>query len=415
MSRSNKSERRYTSARERADKQSTGYSAPYLKLPDKVTLFKAKAGVMLLDIIPYIVGKGNPWAEPGNLHYERTYYSHRGIGANEDSYLCARMSSKGRCPVCEHRLSLLKSADGDEDKEAAAKDLSPKQRQLFNVINLKEPDKGVQLWDISYHLFGRLLDLRIRDSDEDDGWEKFFFLEDGFTLKVGFTEKSFAGNSFVEAETIDFKPRKEQYDDEILEETHCLDKLLVQEPYDDLKKVLLQTAEDEEDEEEDEEEDTTETLPKKKRKAAEPEDEEEEEDEDDWEEDEEPTPKKKKPVDDDEEDEAPKKKKKPIEDDEDEDEEEEDTDDEDEDESRPKKKNRFASQKDDKGWDADEDDEEDEEEEAAPKKKKPAAVDDEEDEELTPKKKKPAKDEDEEEEDDEDDWDEEPAPKKKKK
>ena len=405
MSRSNKSERRYTSARERADKQSTGYSAPYLKLPDKVTLFKAKAGVILLDIIPYIVGKGNPWAEPGNLHYERTYYSHRGIGANEDSYLCARMSSKGRCPVCEHRLSLLKSADGDEDKEAAAKDLSPKQRQLFNVINLKEPDKGVQLWDISYHLFGRLLDLRIRDSDEDDGWEKFFFLEDGFTLKVGFTEKSFAGNSFVEAETIDFKPRKEQYDDEILEETHCLDKLLVQEPYDDLKKVLLQTAEDEEDEEEDEEEDTTETLPKKKRKAAESED----EDEDD--------------VDDEDKDHVVKKKKKPADDDEDEEEdtdddedEEEDTDDEeeDEDEARPKKKNRFASQKDDKGWDADEDEEEDEEEEApAPKKKK--RVDDDEEDEAPKKKKKPVKDDEDEEDDDEDDWDEEPAPKKKKK
>jgi len=403
----------------------------------------------LLDIIPYIVGKGNPWAEPGNLHYERTYYSHRGIGANEDSYLCARMSSKGRCPVCEHRLSLLKSADGDEDKEAAAKDLSPKQRQLFNVINLKEPDKGVQLWDISYHLFGRLLDLRIRDSDEDDGWEKFFFLEDGFTLKVGFTEKSFAGNSFVEAETIDFKPRKEQYDDEILEETHCLDKLLVQEPYDDLKKVLLQTAEDEEDEEEDEEEDTTETLPKKKRKAAESEDEDEDDvddedkdhvvkkkkkpaDDDAWEEDEEPAPKKKKPADDDEDeddvddedkDHVVKKKKKPADDDEDEEEdtdddedEEEDTDDEeeDEDEARPKKKNRFASQKDDKGWDADEDEEEDEEEEApAPKKKK--RVDDDEEDEAPKKKKKPVKDDEDEEDDDEDDWDEEPAPKKKKK
>jgi hypothetical protein len=382
-----------------------------LRLPDKVTLFKPKAGVMLLDIIPYIVGKGNPWAEPGNLHYERTYYSHRGIGANQDSYLCARMSSKQRCPVCEHRLALLKSADGDEEKEAAAKDLSPKQRQLFNVINLKEPDKGVQLWDISYHLFGRLLDLRIRDSDEDDGWEKFFFLEDGFTLKVGFGEKSFAGNSFVEAETIDFKPRKEQYDDEILEDTHCLDKLLVQEPYDDLKKVLLQTADEDEDEDED-------TLPKKKRRVGstaeedyEEDDEDEDEealpkkkkkpvadDEDDWEEDEEPAPKKKKPVDDDDEDE------------------------EDEDEARPKKKNRFASQKGDKGWDTDEDDEGDEEEETPAPKKKKAPVDDDDDDddeeedttETLPKKKKKPVEEDEDE-DEDDDWDEEPAPKKKKK
>src|SRR2546430_15238147 len=104
--RSKSEKRRYTSARERAEKQSVGFVGNYLNLPDGAQLFKPKSGTMLLDILPYEAGKGNPWAEPGNLHWERTYYSHRGIGANSDSFLCPRMTKKGKCPICEHSLHL---------------------------------------------------------------------------------------------------------------------------------------------------------------------------------------------------------------------------------------------------------------------------------------------------------------------
>ena len=80
---------------------------------------------MLIDILPYEAGEGNPWAEPGNLHWERTYYVHKGIGANGDTIVCPRMTAKEeRCPICEARLKLMK--EGDEDNEELIKDLSPK-------------------------------------------------------------------------------------------------------------------------------------------------------------------------------------------------------------------------------------------------------------------------------------------------
>lgn len=329
-----KEKRRYTSARERAEKQSTGFLTQAFKIPDGVQVFQPKPGRYLLDIIPFIAGAGNPWADEGCIHWERTYYTHRGIGANGDTYTCPRVTAKERCPVCEHRMKLMK--EGDEDNEELIKDLSPKQRQLFQLINLKEPDKGIQLWDISYHLFGKVLDARLRNSEEDEEWDKFFHLEDGMTLKVAFAEKTFGGFAYVEVETIDFRPRNKSYDDDILEEGRCLDDLIIVPEYEDLKKVFLEAKSDKDKDEEEE-------RPKKRRQ---------EEDED------EPPPKKKKPVSEDDDwddfdketDEKPKSKKPPVDEDE-------------EDEEPPPKKKRPAP-------------EEDEDDEPPPKKKKTPAEDD---------------------------------------
>ena len=383
--RSKSKDRKYTSARERAEKQKDGFTAPYLKLPDGVTLFKPKAGTFLLDILPYTTGEGNPWADEGSLHWERTFYVHRGIGANNDTFLCPRMTAKKRCPVCEHRIHLMKQASGDEEDEKYIKDLSPKQRQLFNLVNRKDPDAKKQLWDHSYHTFGRMLDARLRNADEDDEWEKFFFLEDGLTIKVSFVEKSMGGYTFVDAESIDFKARKEPYDDSVLEEVQCLDDLLVLPDYDELKAALLQT-EDEEDEDEEDEKPPSKRVSKSvrsERDEDEPEDEEEEEEdekpragkhkskpsgdadveEEDDDEDDEPPKKKTKPKDEDDEDwdeddEPKKKKSKPVEEDEEEEEDDE--------EPAPKKKKAKPADEEEEDW---EDLDEEEEEEPAPKKK----------------------------------------------
>ena len=201
-------------------------------------MFRPKAGVMYIDILPYVVGKGNPYADPGSLHWERTYYAHRSIGGNQDTIVCPRMTLRQPCPICEYRAELMRN--GGEENEQLIRDLAPKQRQLFNIIDLRDPDRGVQIWDVSYHLFGRLLDARIRNSDEEEGWDRFFHLEDGFTLRVGFTEKTFGSFSYLEAESIDFKPRKQPYGDEILEKVVCLDDVFVHLSYDQIKDIFYQ-------------------------------------------------------------------------------------------------------------------------------------------------------------------------------
>ena len=247
---------------------------------------------------------------------------------------------------------------------------------MFNVINRKDPDKGVQIWDMSYFLFGKVLDARLRNSEDDDGWDKFFFLEGGLMLKVGFEEETFGGHAFCKTETIDFKSR-EDYDEDILKEVHCLDEIVEVLEYDKLKKMFLEAREEKDDDEDDEEkprgkkresDDDEDEKPSKHRKEDADDDEDEpkakkkpapDDDEDDWGDFEDKKSKKK---DDDEDepddDEEPPKKKKRKDDDEDEP-------DEDEDEA-PKKKSRFAKQKGDRGWD----DIEDEEDEPKSKKKR---------------------------------------------
>jgi hypothetical protein len=400
MARASK-QKKYTNARQRAETAAMGMGSTAIRVPEGVRLFKPKAGTTLIDIIPYTAGSGNPFAEEGVFHWERTYYAHRGIGANSDTYVCPRLTSKKPCPICEYRQTLMKA--GGADNEALVKDIAPKQRQLFNLINLKDPERGVQLWDISYHLFGKFLDARLRSSDEDEGWDTFFYSEGGMTLRVSFADRTFGAHAYVEAESIDFKPRKADYDDDISEQAAVLDDLLIELGYDDLKKIFLQAPEpkaakkgakvdDDDDDDEEDEKPSRSAAKKPSRKPAPVEDDEEEDEED---EDETPAPKKretrpakekpaarfprdKDPDDDedlddeeDEEDEAPAPKKKakkpaPPEDD------DEDLDDEDEEETpAPKKsvKKAAPAEEEDDDWD-DFDEDEDEDEDPAPKKKK---------------------------------------------
>ena len=430
-----KVERRYTSARKRAEQQKTGFESTYLKIPEGMQMFKPKAGTMLLDIIPFVAGKGNPWAEEGSIHWERTIWTHRGIGANSDTYICPRMTSKKRCPICEARAKLMKTAEDEED-EQMVKDLAPKQRQLFLLKNLKEPDKGIQLWDISYHLFGKVLDARLRNSDEDDNWDKFFFLEDGYTLRVGFAEESFGGHAFFKAETIDFKPRKTPYEEDILDEVPSLDGMVSELEYDKLKKILLQVEADKEEEDDDEEEDepkgksSAKSSKSSRRSSDDEEDDEDDEDEDDEEDDDEEAKSSTKSPsrsrhssdvddeeedDDEEDDEEPKGKsksgkssrdsseKKQSKDDDDDDEDWDDFDDEDEEEKKSSKKS--SSKTSSKSKDDDEEEDDDEEDDETPKKKGR----------FSDKGKMKAEEEEEDDDDWEDDDDEEETPKKKKK
>jgi len=236
-------ERPKLSAKKWAATADSGFTPTVVKLPDGTQFFSPKkAGTYRLEIIPYEVpanpkGGQNPNAQAGELHYERTYFSHRGIGADEKSYVCPAKTTGKPCPICEHRKELMRDKDADED---LIKSLSPKQRQLWNIYDHGDVEKGVQVWDVSFHLFGKQLKATINNADEDDGWEYFADPADGLTLRVGMEEKSFAGNSFLEAASIGFKARREPLSDEILDAAQPLDDLLILVEYSKLKSIFLQ-------------------------------------------------------------------------------------------------------------------------------------------------------------------------------
>lgn len=243
-------ERGKVSARKTAEDHKSGFQSKSIKIPDGVRLFIVKAeGVRRLEIIPYVVPEGakNPNAEPGEMHFESTFWVHRDIGPDGDAYPCLKKTFGEACPICDFRAELLRDPDADENQ---VKNLAPKERQLWNVYDLDDPARGVQLWDVSFHLFGKQLYARVNNSDEEDNYEFFADPDEGMTLKVGFKEESFGGNTFYTAQTIDFKPRKEPLSDEILDKASVLDSLINHYDYDELKAVFLNTSTNKSDDDE---------------------------------------------------------------------------------------------------------------------------------------------------------------------
>lgn len=259
------------SARHRAEGHKVGFEQTVLDIHEETSMFRLKSTKPVrIDIIPYEVGAGNPWADEGTLHYERTFFVHRGIGADRNSYVCPRKTADKKCFICDYRAKLMKDPEADED---LVLDLAPKERQLFNIVDISDRDKGVQIWDMSFHLFGKALDAEIRNADEEDEYANFAEIDGGSTLKLGISESSFAGFTFFSVESIGFKSRKKEYDDSILEEVTNLDDALKILSYDELKSVFLQTEEEEDGEK-------PKSRKKSKKSQAKEEDKEEDKDED---------------------------------------------------------------------------------------------------------------------------------------
>ena len=312
-----------SSARSRAEKAQKGdFQNTKLELPDNTEMFTLSDGKpKKIDVLIYLTGSGNPYADKGVPHYERTFWVHRGIGAASKAYVCPQMESGGswvypgfatggekKCPICEAIMRMNKDPEADEDQVKALK-LS--QRQLFNVIDLKNKDKGVQIWDMSYWWFGKLLDARIKDEEEGDDYSKFADYTDGKTLRLTLEEHKYKkGEPSYEVTAIDFKDREDYDEDKTLKKVVCLDDLIKVVDYDELKEIFLQTADATDDEDE---------KPKAKKATKKSKKKVEEDDDDDDNEKEEPKSKKT----------SKKTTKKKVEDDDDDDDEDDDDEDDD--------------------------------------------------------------------------------------
>lgn len=449
---------RYSSTKERLDKHDAGFMPKTFKLPKGVQFFKfRKAGLYKLDIIPFVAGENNPYAEPGDIHWERTYWGHK---LGRDMHLCPRKSkNKNKCAGCDEEAKM--GQDPDHDKELR-KSMMPKERQLFYIRDHAELDKGIQIHEAShYNGLGEAIDAKLKlDKDDEMGYKNFFHLDGGFVLKVSVEEESSPMGKFFKPTAIEMLPRKKALEESLLDDLESLDDLLIELDYKEMKELISLGGESDEDEDDEEDKEDEDTPPKKKRKSKDEDDEDDDSDEEDSDDEE----------DEDDDDDVPTKKgsgksggskKKPEPDDED-DEEDEDEDDSEVLEAEYEKGDKVsfeyrdethvgviikvdelnelyhvkckdrdkpynigfgddslekAKAKKPKDEDEDDDEEEEEEDEAPPKKKKSSKKskdeDDEEEEEDDEDDDIPFEDE----EDDEDDEDEDeaPPPKKKKK
>jgi hypothetical protein len=277
-----KKKKRSINIKDWASKNKGGFESSTLNIPTGINQFQLKAGkAQRIDIIPYIAGKGNPNCDEGELAIERTYWIHKNIGPDQKWVSCLAKNENKKCPVCEFRVKLQSDSESSEE---AIKALAPQKRQLWNVIDVNNRDKGIQIWDVAQWSFGRLLATLINESDEEDEYDDIYEIDKGSSIRLLTEDK---GEFGTQVQSIQVKSRTEQYEDNIIDEATCLDDIIKLEEYDDIKKLLLQIDEDEE------EESKSKKSTKKKVKEDDDNDDDDNDDDDDDDDDDEKKPKEK--------------------------------------------------------------------------------------------------------------------------
>ncbi len=200
-------------------------------------IWKCIGGDHMVDIIPYKAGRFDPDKnlKPGDYTYVLIAWVHYGIGVNQDAFICPAKNYNKPCPICEDREKLRKEENFDED---LIKSLTPKKRSIYNIVvydNEKEQAKGVQIWDVAHWFMERLITPLAKApsrgsktvpfipfTDPDEG-KSISFERQG----TGADNTSFIGHKFVDREYI--------IEEVILAQAKCLDELIIQTPYDELR------------------------------------------------------------------------------------------------------------------------------------------------------------------------------------
>ena len=228
------------------------------KVEGNVTFYKLKKGKQSLDVIPFeVTSKHHPQGfKKDDIDYKLDIFVHNNVGANNEKVVCLQHTFGKPCPICEDRQQLMDAGAEWDDEEVKA--LKSKRRCYYNVIDLDEQDKGIQLLDISFYWFEK----EVYEEAESAGPEFSCFadLEEGYTIEFRGAEEKFKGKPLIKPKSYGFVER-DAYDEEILDKVFPLDAMLKVPTYEEVQSMYLgMEAESEEEEEEKEE-------PARKRKA----------------------------------------------------------------------------------------------------------------------------------------------------
>ena len=253
----------YGDAAEAAAKAATAFGGKSVALPDGTSFMPMKdEKEYRFRFAPFVVGQGNPEQPPGTVWYTRKYFAHARIGMGDDgkggdTYCCNRRVFGTPCPVCEYSAKLRSTPNADP---AVIDALKVKERQLFLVRDGDDKGKGWRILDLSYHALGKQLEAKLkasrnvnRDDDEVEQYpfKHFFYLQGGAVVRI-LMEDPKLKFKFLQAKNIEITPTKEALPDDFLDTAPCLDDLLIETPYDVLKKVLFEGHADSQDDDDDE-------------------------------------------------------------------------------------------------------------------------------------------------------------------
>jgi hypothetical protein len=274
-----KRKRETVSAQEQLDTAPVSNKSRYLKkLPTGLTLFTPKKGQSYkLVFLPWKGGK-NRDTGVGKWVTNRYVCIHKQIGPREESFLCSA-SRRKPCAVCEEYAKLRNTGSGDEFYKKVLAPLKAKDRELMlvwdvtgNSGDIDYESRKLHVWDESTFLFGDAFRGLFRKKKD---WMLYADLDNGCVVEIEAREKKMGTSTCTDfTQGILIEKREEalpQWIEDAVEK-YCLDDLVQETPYGELKKLLSQTGDKEEEEEQDtenepedmEEQEEEETPPAKK-------------------------------------------------------------------------------------------------------------------------------------------------------
>ena len=233
-------EERLAKMRDRQNKEQKFSIKLAYNIPSNVPRFELHEGENRIDIIPYrITNIKNPAVtinglEVGEIDYFQKLEIHKGIGINNSQYMCMKHMFGEPCAICEAQATLYEQGDRD-----GAKKLYPQERAVYNVIDLDSPEKGVQVWEVSY--FWTETEFRKIAAAKSKRGPTILFgdFEVGKTISFIGNKEKFNGRDFIKPGNFQFEDR-EPYDESICDKAYPLDQWYAIPSYDEVQADYLQ-------------------------------------------------------------------------------------------------------------------------------------------------------------------------------
>jgi len=203
------------------------------------TFYNVIEGYNFLDVLPFIIkSKYHPQEfKPGQIDYVIEVYVHSGIGLLNNHYICLEKTFGRPCFVCQERQRLIKE-EKKNWKEPEVSALNCSRKVLHNVLDLKNLDKGIQLFYASYAYFEKELLDAVNDYKIKKNLTMaplFADLLEGKSISFKASAEKWGEIPYFKYKNFTLEDRTQAFDPSILEMTIPLDSILYIPTYDEVK------------------------------------------------------------------------------------------------------------------------------------------------------------------------------------
>ncbi len=243
------------------------------EFPEGIKRWKCTEDEHIIDIIPYIAGKNDPYSKKGSPIWFLDVFIHRNIGPDKDTFICLNKTYGEKCAACELREELMTDEDADEE---TIKGLNFSRRSVINVWchdSKKQENLGIQIWEVSHKIFTEILQEQAKLPKAGGS---ILFSDPDIGKNVCFIRQG-KGQFSTKYSSFHFTDREEPIPDEIMDSALCLDSYIYRPTFEEVYETLHPTHKARKEKEE-EDEDEEEQEEKQKKKKVNKEEEEGEED-----------------------------------------------------------------------------------------------------------------------------------------